>query len=76
MIMWTNEDIPLAGKSCCQLADWTVFGGSYGDSSYTISSKTYKTYGYFRSSVQLWWVSAPDSTDPRLLSDAQFAGVL
>jgi mannan endo-1,4-beta-mannosidase len=76
MIVWTNEDIPLAGKSCCQKADWTVFGGSYGDSWYTISGKTYRTYGYYRNSAKLWWMTSTTSTNLRLLSDSEFAGKL
>jgi mannan endo-1,4-beta-mannosidase len=77
LIIWVNEDLPLAGKSCCTIADWTVFGGSYGDTSVTISGKTYTVYSAFRNSVLLWWMTATGgSTNPRLLSDSQFSGVL
>ena len=76
LILWVNDNAALGGTACCQVADWAVFGGSYGDISFTISGKTYNVYTYYKSTVGLWWLSSSDPANPRLLTDEQFHGIL
>lgn len=66
MVSWFNQD-----KS----VDWAVFGGINGDDLYTYSSKTYKTYSSYKTSVNNPGFISSDLANPRLLTDSQFTGM-
>lgn len=65
MVAWFNED---------KETDWAIFGGSSGDSTYREKPVTYKTYSAYKNSVAQSSFSGSNLTNPRLLTDAQFAG--
>ncbi len=54
--------------------DWAVFGGGRGDTSYSISGRTYKVYTGYRTGARQTNVFATSTTNSRLLSDGQFVG--
>lgn len=66
MLVWFNED---------KETDWAVFGGTRGDGTHKVGRTTYKTFGAYRTSI-----GASDAftrairTDPRRITDDQFAG--
>lgn len=66
MVVWFNED---------KETDWAVFGGSNGDGSYKYARTTYKTYASYKTAVSSSNFVASDAANPRLLTDAQFAGL-
>jgi mannan endo-1,4-beta-mannosidase len=76
MLIWFNEDPMTLGTACCSITDWRIFGGTDGDSSVTFSGTTYKTYSNYKSAVGIWWMKSSDPTNPRLLTDSEFAGIL
>jgi beta-mannanase len=65
LVSWFNTD---------KETDWAVFGGANGDGSYTSGHTTYRTYSTYRTAVGGASVVASDPNNPRLLTDAQFAG--
>ncbi len=65
MVAWFNED---------KETDWAVFGGTNGDSDFKVGRTTYKTYSAYKAAVGGDSILASDSSNPRLLTDAQFAG--
>jgi hypothetical protein len=64
MVVWFNED---------KETDWGVFGGVNGDGTFKYGRTSYKTYASYKSAVNAHTI-APDKSNPRLLTDAQFAG--
>lgn len=54
---------------------WSVFGGTRGDQVYTAAGRSYAVYSAYRTATQASWLAGSDSTNPRLITDAQFAGV-
>lgn len=65
MVSWFNTD---------KETDWAVFGGSNGDGTYSVGPTNSKTYSTYRTAVGATNLIGPDTTNPRLLTDAQFAG--
>ncbi len=66
-LVWFNED---------KEQDWAVFGGRLGDTSITLGTNTYLAYDAYKTSqAALQWVS-PAADNPRILTDAEFAGGL
>jgi len=65
MIVAFNED---------KETDWAAFGGSRGDSTFTYSSQTYITHAAYNTSVGASNFVSSSSINPRLLTDAEFAG--
>jgi len=67
MTLWFNADI---GNN-----DYTIFGGTRGDTTYAYSGTTYNGYSTYQSSVSSSsWLKASDLTNQRLLTDAEFLG--
>lgn len=65
MVVWFNED---------KETDWAVFGGTGGDTTFKYGRVTYyKAYSSYKTAVNTY-TSGPDTNNPRLLTDAQFAG--
>jgi hypothetical protein len=67
MIVWFNED---------KETDWAVFGGANGDETYRSGRTSYKAYASYRAAAQAPALlsSSPSTLDPRLMTDAVFAG--
>jgi hypothetical protein len=66
MSNWFNSD---------KETDWAVFGGSTGDDTFTSSSgTTYHVYDAYKAAVSSGSLTGADTTNPRLLTDAQFQG--
>lgn len=65
MVSWFNSD---------KETDWAIFGGSTGDSTYAAGSTTYKAYAGYRAAIASTALTPPDTGNPRLLTDTQFAG--
>lgn len=65
MVIWFN----LAKET-----DWAVFGGPSGDSTFNHKGNTYNTYSVYKSAVEASSFISSDAANPRLLTDAQFAG--
>lgn len=65
LVAWFNED---------KETDWMVFGGANGDGTFTFSRTNYKTYSAYRTGVGSSGIIASNAANPRLLTDAQFAG--
>jgi len=65
MICWFNED---------KETDWQTFGGSLGDGTYKVGRTTYKVYGSYRTAAIQSARLASNVSNPRLLTDGQFAG--
>jgi mannan endo-1,4-beta-mannosidase len=65
LVAWFNED---------KEADWAVFGGSNGDSSYRSGKVVYKTYTAYQNAVLRSEFIGSNKNNPRLLTDAQFQG--
>jgi beta-mannanase len=64
MVAWFNED---------KETDWAVFGGTGGDGTFKYGRTTYKTYSAYKTAIITHGISS-DTTQPRLITDAQFAG--
>ncbi|HEY8563746.1 MAG TPA: glycosyl hydrolase [Pyrinomonadaceae bacterium] len=65
LVAWFNED---------KETDWAIFGGLNGDGSVKIGRTTYKTYNAYRTGVGSSSLVGSSAANPRLLTDAQFAG--
>jgi hypothetical protein len=65
MVVWFNE---------AKETDWAIFDGPTGDSTFNYNDTTYNTYSTYKSAVTSSSISSTDPTNPRLLTDAQFAG--
>jgi beta-mannanase len=65
MLVWFNTD---------KETDWAVFGGANGDGTFKFGKTTYKTYANYKSAVGANLFTAPDTANPRLITDAQFTG--
>lgn len=66
MIVWFNED---------KETDWAVFGGTNGDETYRSGRTTYKAYASYRAAAQAPGLVPANAVDPRLITDALFAGL-
>ena len=67
MVVWFNED---------KETDWAVFGGAKGDTTVKVGRTTYRAFSAYRTGVGHPDVKPSAPANPRLLTDAQFAGVL
>ena len=65
MVVWFDTD---------KETDWAVFGGSGGDETYRSGRTTYRAYSSYRRAVTGTAMIGSDPANPRLLTDAQFAG--
>lgn len=66
MALWFNED---------KETDWAIFGGTNGDETFKSGRTTYKAYASYRQAVTNGaWLVPSDTTNPRLMTDAVFAG--
>jgi mannan endo-1,4-beta-mannosidase len=65
MLIWFNED---------KETDWAIFGGADGDGTFKFGRTTYKTYAAYKAAVAVNVFATPDTANPRLITDAQFAG--
>ena len=54
--------------------DWAVFGGSVGDETFRSGRTNYRAYRAYRESVAAPAYAGSDTSNPRLLTDDQFAG--
>lgn len=64
MIVWFNED---------KETDWAIFGGTGGDATFKYGRTTYKAYSSYKTAINAT-TYGPDTNNPRLLTDSQFAG--
>jgi beta-mannanase len=67
MVVWFNAD---------KETDWATFGGSSGDGTFRSGRTSYRTLAAYRAGVNRPEAVSPVSGDPRILTDAQFAGTL
>ncbi|HLF40972.1 MAG TPA: endoglucanase, partial [Acidimicrobiia bacterium] len=67
MVVWFNTD---------KETDWAVFGGARGDGTFRYGKTTYRTYSAYRAAVASSAAIPAAAGNPRLLTDAQFAGTL
>lgn len=67
MIVWFNED---------KETDWAVFGGANGDETYRGGRTSYKAYRSYRDAAKAPALLPSSTVDPRLMTDAVFAGAL
>jgi len=67
MVVWLNDD---------KETDWAVFGGSGADGTFRYGRSTYRTLSAYKAGVNRPEAVSPASSDPRILTDAQFTGVL
>jgi glycosyl hydrolase family 26 len=65
MLVWFNQD---------KETDWAIFGGANGDGTFKFGKTTYKTYAAYKAAVGANVFAAPDTGNPKLITDAQFAG--
>ena len=65
MVVWFNE---------AKETDWKVFGGFSGDSYFDYSGQRHNTFSAYKSGVGSSSFIPSDPANPRLLTDAQFAG--
>lgn len=65
MVAWFNED---------KDTDWAVFGGSRGDVTFRYGRTTYRAYSTYAAAVRPPAPVGPTPSNPRLLTDAEFAG--
>ena len=65
MVCWFNTD---------KETDWAAFGGASGDGSFKYGRTTYKTYSTYKSGIAGSAYVSPTLSNPRLLTDLQFAG--
>ena len=66
MAMWFN---------ITKETDWPVFDGEYGVETIDIDDETYNVYPAYKEAITAEGVLGPDPEEPRLLTDAEFAGV-
>lgn len=67
MVAWFNED---------KETDWAVFGGAGGDTTFRYGRATYRAFSAYRAAVSQPEALSPTPGDARLLTDAQFAGLI
>jgi mannan endo-1,4-beta-mannosidase len=67
MVSWFNQD---------KETDWAAFGGANGDSTYKANKTNYKAYTAYKTGITPASYSGSDTTNPRLLSDTYFAGLM
>ena len=67
MVCWFNED---------KETDWALFGGGNGYDSYRYDLKSYKRYTTYEIGITPSSYRDPDLTNPRLLSDKFFYGLM
>jgi len=67
MAVWFNQD---------KETDWAMFGGANDDSSYEFGGKTYKTYKSYKNAIASGNLIPSTPTNPRLLTDSQFSGLI
>lgn len=65
MLCWFNTD---------KETDWAAFGGANGDGQFKFGRTTYRTYAAYKAGVAASSVTASSPGNPRLITDAQFAG--
>jgi hypothetical protein len=65
MVVWFNED---------KETDWAIFGGNGGDSTFSYGRTSYNAYSSYKNAVASTALITSDANNPRLLTDAQFAG--
>jgi len=60
------------------LKDWSVFGGSTGDSTYwdAATNTNYNCLSSYKAGVQNRFIVGSDASNSRVISDAQFAGFI
>jgi hypothetical protein len=56
--------------------DWEIFGHNGGDSTYEYNPTTYKAYGSYKNAIASGNIIPSTPTNIRLLTDAQFAGLI
>lgn len=66
MIVWFNQD---------KETDWAIFGGTNGDETYRSGRASYKAYSAYRAAVHAPGLLSANPADPRLTTDAFFAGL-
>ena len=66
MVVWFND---------AKETDWKVFGGFSGDSQFDYSNKRYNAFSGYKASVGSSIFVPSNPANPRLLTDAQFAGL-
>jgi len=74
MIAYFNLDKNEGGSG--GLKDWSVFGGSSGDSNYydSTTNVNYNCLSAYKAGVQNAFMVGSDAKNPRVLTDEQFAG--
>jgi beta-mannanase len=65
MVVWFNDD---------KETDWAMFGGSRGDETFRYGNTNYRGYRSYRQALTGGGFAGSDPTQPRLLTDDQFAG--
>ena len=65
LVSWFNED---------KETDWAFFGGAAGDSQIKVGRTTYRAYTAYRSAVASPDLIGAQTSNPRLLTDAEFSG--
>jgi mannan endo-1,4-beta-mannosidase len=56
--------------------DWGIFGDNGGDSTYEYNPRSYKAYGIYKNAIASGNIIPSTPTNLRLLTDAQFAGII
>jgi hypothetical protein len=67
MVVWFNAD---------KETDWATFGGSGGDGTFRFGRTSYRTLAAYKAAVNRSEAVSPVAGNPRILTDAQFAGNL
>ncbi len=67
MVSWFNED---------KETDWAAFGGTKGDGASSYNSTSYNNYSAYKTGITPSSYSGSDPTNPRLLTDTQFSGLM
>ena len=66
--------LKLAGFTDTDTRATRIFGGANGDGTFKFGRTTYKTYAAYKAAVAVNVFATPDTANPRLITDAQFAG--
>lgn len=80
MALWFNDDLGVQNgfhnlANFCQSNQPTVDPFCNGDGTYSYGGKPYDDYTEYATGVGSSYFMSPDTTNPRLLTDAQFSGV-
>jgi len=67
MVIWFNHDT-------LRPEDWSLFGGSLGDQTFTSGTVTYNFYSAYKPAIGVAGLISSDSSSPHLLSDTLFMG--